>query len=616
MLNLLRSLFFIILLVSFASANAQEPTPQIEKDTIKKEQEQALRNLEKKARARGGFLKYAHKLIFKPIQKGSGSVLPYQDNISFRKFEGKIIRNIHITTLDPFGFSEKDTTRIPTTWSEKAGNWLHIKTQDRTVKNLLLFKKHDVFDSIVVEESERLVRGQRYVRRVYLEPNLVSETSDSVDIYIRVLDSWSLIPNGSISSSKMNFEISERNFVGLGHTFQNDFKQQFKDSKSAYGGRYIIPNILNTYINTTFIYDIDVDNNSQKSIEVERGFFSPLTKWAGGIYMDEIFLRDSLPDLDGVMEIQNFKSRNQSVWLGHSFRISNNNSVANRTMNLITTLGFYNTSYSEKPIAPYDNIGYYNNHQTYLASVGLTSRQFIQDRYLFEYDRTEDVAIGKVYALTSGFQNKNGYQRLYLGMKYSFGNYYNYGFFGSDFEIGSFFNGGNTEEGVIRISGHYFSRLKQYGSWYFRQFINPQIVLGFDRQPFIKDQMTLTGPNGIEGFDNRLLGTHKIILSTQTQSYAPGIWYGFRFSPFLNITVAMLGNQENPLFKSPIYSKIGLGVLISNDYLIFNQFQLSIAYYPNIPFEGYHLFKTNSFKNNDFNMQNFRIEKPQVIPFE
>ena len=34
MCNLLRRLFFIILLFSFASTNAQEPTPQIEKDTI------------------------------------------------------------------------------------------------------------------------------------------------------------------------------------------------------------------------------------------------------------------------------------------------------------------------------------------------------------------------------------------------------------------------------------------------------------------------------------------------------------------------------------------------------------------------------------------------------
>src|SRR5690606_20041209 len=256
------------------------------------------------------------------------------------------------------------------------------------------------------------------------------------------------------------------------------------------------PNILNTYINTTLVYDIDIENNYQKSIEVERGFFSPLTRWAGGVYMDELFLKDSLPDLGGKMEIQNFKSRNQSAWIGRSFRILNNNSVANRTMNLVTTVGFYNTSYSEKPGEPYDNIGFYNNHQTYLASVGLTSREFIQDRYLFEYDRTEDVAIGKVYSVTGGFQNKNGYQRLYLGMKYSFGNYYNTGFFGSDFEIGSFFDSGNTDQGVIKFNGYYFSKLKQYGDWYFRQFVNPGIVLGFDRKSIIKDQTTLTGYNG------------------------------------------------------------------------------------------------------------------------
>ncbi len=605
----------IVLLFSFLGF-AQDSKNQISKDTLDPKQKEKLEKLEQKAREKGGFARFIHRLTFRPIRKKNTQNLPAQNKISFKNFEGKIIRNIHITTLDPFGFSESDTVKKPKRWSERAGNNLHVKTRSRTIRNLLLYKKNETLDSLEIKESERLIRSQRYIRRVQMEPVMISEDSDSVDINIRVLDSWSLIPQGSISTSKMNLEISERNFLGLGHTFRNDFQQRFDDSRSAYGGRYIIPNIRNTFITSTFIYDIDVDDNSIKSAEIQRNFFSPLTKWAGGVYVDERFLRDSLPDNSGVFALQNFKSRNQEYWAGRAFNLSDSKTEAERTLNLVTALGYYNTAFSEKPNVMYDSISFFSNSQTYLMSIGLTSRQFIQDRYLFEYDRTEDVAIGKVYSITGGFQEKNKTKRLYLGMKYSFGNYYNFGFFGSDFEAGTFFNNGETEQGMIRVRAVYFTKLYQTGDWHFRQFIKPEIAFGFDREPIVKDQFNLSGLSGIEGFNNRLLGTRKALLSLQTQSYAPGIWYGFRFSPFLNFTFGMIGGKDDSFFNSRLYSKIGLGVLISNDFLVFNQFQLSVAYYPTIPFEGNNIFKFNSFNNDDFNLQNFTIEQPELIKLE
>lgn len=602
-------LFFCVLGFS------QEPTKQINKDTLNFKQQKALQELETKAQEKGGFAKFVHKLVFRPVRRRSTNNLPNQNPISFKDFEGKIIRNISITTLDPFGFDVKDTLKEPKRWSERAGNTFHIKSKNSTIRNLLLFKKNQELDSLIIEESERLVRSQRYIRRVVIEPKQISEISDSVDVNIRVLDSWSLIPTGSISSSRMNLELAERNFLGLGHTFRHDYQQRFDDARSAYGARYIIPNIKNTYINTTLIYDIDVNDNSVKSLGVERNFFSPLTKWAGGLYLDERFLRDSLPEAAGDYSMMNFKSRSQEYWAGRSFRISKNN-VTDKTLNLVTTLGYYNVAYSEKPTISYDSSGFFSNSQTYLMSVGLTSREFVRDRFLFEYDRTEDVAIGKVYSITGGFQDKNNLRRLYLGMKYSFGNYYDFGFFGSDFEVGTFFNKGKSEQGVIKASAIYFTKLYQTGDWHFRQFIKPSIVFGFDRAPIIKDQLTFEGRNGIEGFNNQFLGTRKAILSLQTQSYAPGIWYGFRFSPFINFSFGMMGGPDHSFFDGKLYSKIGLGVLISNDFLVFNQFQLSLAYYPTIPFEGEHIFKTNSFKNDDFDLQNFRIEQPELISFE
>jgi hypothetical protein len=77
----------------------------------------------------------------------------------------------------------------------------------------------------------------------------------------------------------------------------------------------------------------------------------------------------------------------------------------------------------------------------------------------------------------------------------------------------------------------------------------------------------------------------------------------------------MLGDESNTVFENKLYSKVGIGVLINNDYLVFNSFQLSIAFYPNIPNEGYNVFKTNSFKNNDLAIPDYQIGQPIIVPY-
>ena len=77
----------------------------------------------------------------------------------------------------------------------------------------------------------------------------------------------------------------------------------------------------------------------------------------------------------------------------------------------------------------------------------------------------------------------------------------------------------------------------------------------------------------------------------------------------------MIGNEQDAIFNKKLYSSFGIGVLISNDYLVFNSFQLSLAFYPSIPNEGANIFKTNSFKNNDLSLPDYQIGKPTVVPY-
>lgn len=614
----------LVLMAFFASASSwAQVTPPAKKDTIKPPKDQMYKNLENYSK-RKKFTKFIHKLIFKPVEKQKPALSRRKEKerspemtTSLSSAEGKIVRKINIETLDPFGYSINDTTKKAKDWIQRAGNNIHLKTKQFTIRNLLLIKRNRPLDTLLVKESERLIRSQRYVRRVVIKPVAIANNPDSVDVYVRVLDSWSLIPNGSFSSSSTSIEITERNFLGLGHEFRNDFKKEFKTGETEYYTRYTVPNIMNTYINASINYEIWKNDSSLKSFGLERQFFSAYTKWAGGAYAESRMMKDSLPDANKDWKLLNFKSDAHDFWAGYAFKIYEGDSEEERTTRLVTTGRYFSQHYKEKPSIAYDSVGYYGNEKLYLASIGLTSRKFVQDKFLFNYDIVEDIPIGKVYSITSGMQYKNNEHRMYLGGRYAFGNYYNWGYFSINAEVGTFYYKDRTDQTTLAIDMLYFSNIKDWGQWRFRHFIKPELVFGDNRMGIIKDQLNINEANGIQGFNTQtVLGTKKLVLTLQTQSYSPWNIFGFRLSPFANFSMAIVGDEQNKLYESKVYSKLGFGVLLYNDYLVFNSFQLSFAYYPSIPGQGENIIKTNSFKNNDILLPDFQVGKPTVVPYQ
>jgi hypothetical protein len=96
------------------------------------------------------FTKFVHGLIFEPtrLKKNIPIVKPKRINA-----EGKIIRNINIITLDPFGFSDTDT-RNPAT--AKGQEQTHLKTK----KIKIAFQKNRPYNLLKIEESERIIRSK------------------------------------------------------------------------------------------------------------------------------------------------------------------------------------------------------------------------------------------------------------------------------------------------------------------------------------------------------------------------------------------------------------------------------------------------------------------------
>ena len=91
------------------------------------------------------FFKLIHKLMFQNSTNSNINKKQLTDRqlqIDYDQYNCKIIRNINIETLDPFGFSSENEKEIPQNKKERFGNALHLKSKNWTIRNFLLFKQN------------------------------------------------------------------------------------------------------------------------------------------------------------------------------------------------------------------------------------------------------------------------------------------------------------------------------------------------------------------------------------------------------------------------------------------------------------------------------------------
>ncbi|MQP25814.1 hypothetical protein GFJ94_12140 [Flavobacterium sp. LMO8] len=604
--------FLLLFTFCFFSWNGSAQTIAKEGDSISIYQN--INDFSKKNK----FSRFVYKLIFRESALKAENLIPFQPKIEDNKLneyhDGKIIRNITIETLDPFGYSVTNEKKVPKRNLEHIGNTIHIKTKEIAIRNMMLFQKYDSLDSKLLHDSERLIRSQRYVREVTIVPVAIPTSKDSVDIKVRVLDSWTLIPNGSLSSTESSVKLTERNILGFGHLISGNIKNRFDTNERATFAQYTISNIKNTYIRLDFDYANEFNNDSKRSLNINRSFYSVITKNAGGFYFENRLQTEQFPVAD-TLNFQKISYDFQEYWYGRAFKINQKSNPERYFNNLVLALTYNQKVFGQMPAAVLDTTNYFSNEKNWIGMIGFSKQKFYQDKFVFNYNITEDIPYGENIALIVGHQEKNSNSRMYTGLSVSFGQKYSFGYASGFAEWGSFYDAGFTEQTTFKLGFNYFSPLLTWGKWHFRQFVKPTYVWGNNRDDSFKDRLTLSDEDGLPGFNTRLNGTQKWTVSFQTQSYIPGSWYGFRFSPYFNTTLGSLAN-EKALFSSKVYSKFSIGALINNDFLVFNSFQISFSYYPTIPFEGDGINKFNSFENTNLSLYDFQLSKPAYIRYE
>ena len=113
-------------------------------------------------------------------------------------------------------------------------NGVHATTRPSVIQQQLLFEPGDQFSIRELEESERILRSNRYIQDATIEPVLTG--NGVVDINVYTTDVWTLIPRVSISRSggenNTGVGIKEMNLLGTGMRVEALYKSDVdRDSK-------------------------------------------------------------------------------------------------------------------------------------------------------------------------------------------------------------------------------------------------------------------------------------------------------------------------------------------------------------------------------------------------
>lgn len=597
--------YFIVCLLLFVSLGYSQEQPV--KDSLYHKIEHFSKDKK--------LLKLLHRLVFrKTPDTGRRTIAEKHESGTIH--QGKAIRNIYIETIDPLGNSSKEKIKN-TKWYENLGNKLHIKSKNFTIRGYLLFREGEQVNPQQLYESERLLRSMRFINRAEISVIDSTSTQDSADIAVRILDSWSLRPMVTYSGSKIGGELTESNFLGLGHEISLEYQNDFRSRRQYRMASYSAQNIYGTFINAKISGEKDFYGNENVYMKANRNFVSPLTRWAGGIDLE--YYKKNLQIPNDTDTKKNFpwtiiKVHHQDLWGGYQFRIKRTGTEL-ISENIGVAARFQNFSYQDAPSRSIDPHHYFDSYNLFLASVGYSERKFKVERYVFRHNLPEDIPYGKNLTLTGGFGRLYKQTIPYAGISASYGFFNTWGYFNLKNEFGTFVRNGHNYRTTFRLDGTYFSPLMDWGKVNVRHFFSPTLVVGNLRSAAYVDRVHLSNRYEFPAYSDNYLGKDKLILRYQVQFFVKKAWKNFYYNPYFITAFGWLSKGNQNLFSSDLHTKFGIGVSIFNPYLSFNRFQISFVFYPKIPFDNKPVFDFNGYKNYHFPINNFAIDKPHIADY-
>jgi outer membrane protein assembly factor BamA len=188
---------------------------------------------------------------------------------------GAVIGDIAVHVGDVFDPNDPEEDRRLFLMANK----LHRTTRESVILNQLLFHSGDRYSKRLLEESERILRQDRYLYDVEIRP--VRYAGNRVDLEVVTRDVWTLNAgvnlgrSGGVSST--GFQIQDTNLLGTGKSLTLEHSSNVDRTTSLF--RFDDPAVLGSRVRFGLGYADNSDGNLRQ-LEVGRPFYSLDARWS------------------------------------------------------------------------------------------------------------------------------------------------------------------------------------------------------------------------------------------------------------------------------------------------------------------------------------------------
>jgi hypothetical protein len=129
-------------------------------------------------------------------------------------------------------------------WAYRAANALHVPTRAWVIRRELMFGPGSCYDPYLIEETERLLRGYRFISRAAVTG--VRQPDGRYHVNVATTDEWSTRIDGRFGSglSLEGLRITEENLLGTGQSLSAFYFE--REVTRDYGVTYFTPQVLGT----------------------------------------------------------------------------------------------------------------------------------------------------------------------------------------------------------------------------------------------------------------------------------------------------------------------------------------------------------------------------------
>jgi len=436
-----------------------------------------------------------------------------------------------------------------------ANRW-HIITRQAVIEQQLLLRTGEPFSQRLLEESERLLRGNSYFFDTKIMP--VHYANGVVDLQVWTRDLWTLNPGVSVSRSggenRSRVDLSERNLLGLGVSLKVGYADNVDRSSTTF--QYFDNNLGYSWW-SAILRVSDSSDGDTTQLRLVRPFYALDARWSGGGSFFDDDREESFYDLGNeVAEYRSQTARHSAFW--------------GRSKGLIDgwakrwTLGavyderiFTAVADGELPsLIPEDRLLVY-------PTVGF---ELLQDKFQTatnrdQIDRTEDFFLGARLGTSLGWASESfGSDRDALVYRMSaskgFGSIKTKALFLSAAASGRVEHG-DAVNSQIGANARYYNQITEKRLF----FMTLDGIWGQDLD--LDNLMDLGGDTGLRGYPLRYQTGDSRLLLTLEQRYFTD-WYPFRLFRVGGAVFADIGRTwgDNPVGGPPLgwLKNVGIGL--------------------------------------------------------